>query len=197
MDDREGCGPPDRHMPSSVTIATCMVNTLVTFQANKFQSHISPHGFRFSLFNKKKNQRLRTDNKSDSGMNRTDLKTMLSNNCDKRSRGNQHKGAHYKIIGQKGLKESTWKNIHIKIHTYPLLPTNECLSPIYESPECQTDIYSGWGNWERVFSRDLFLCWIVFVFEHCSLFCLCWAEHNFYIFILVSTNLKLLLYFNY
>lgn len=35
-------GPSDRHMPSGVIIATCPVNTVVTFQLNKFQTLISP-----------------------------------------------------------------------------------------------------------------------------------------------------------
>lgn len=33
-----GCGPPHRRMPCSVSIAIRTVNTVVTFQVNKFQA---------------------------------------------------------------------------------------------------------------------------------------------------------------
>lgn len=48
-----------------------------------------------------------------------------------------------RLLVKGGTNESTSKNILIKIHTYPILPTNECLSPIYELRQCQADIYSG------------------------------------------------------
>lgn len=88
MDDRWERWPPDRHMPSSVSIATCMVNTLVTFQVNKFQSHISLYGFPFSSLNKKiyyRGQRT----KQESSVNLTDQNIMLSN--DIKSKENQYK----------------------------------------------------------------------------------------------------------
>lgn len=36
-----GRRPSDKHMPSSVIIATCIVNAVVTFQLKKFQTLIS------------------------------------------------------------------------------------------------------------------------------------------------------------
>ncbi len=84
---------------------------------------------------------------------------MLSNKCDKRSKEINIKEKIMRLLVKKGAtKKSTWKERPHQ-NTYPHLPTNECLWPIYESPVCQTDICTGWGSWERVFRRHLFFCW--------------------------------------
>lgn len=65
VDDRGGCGPPDRHMPGIAIIATCIVNTVVTFQVNKFQTHISLMvSLSSSLLSNKKKLLLRTENEA-------------------------------------------------------------------------------------------------------------------------------------
>lgn len=109
-----GCGPPHRRMPCSASIATRRVNTVVTFQVNKFQAQRCSHGF---LFLKSNKRRRHQGNRTDSV--RQELKRILT-------------GRRKVTCQRRGLKRSG----HIKTHSSSFIPTTERLSPFSESPEC-------------------------------------------------------------
>lgn len=136
-------GPSDRHMPSGVIIATCPVNTVVTFQLNKFQTLISPTVSLSTYLIQSENswyQWWRTE--PDTGVNLTDQ----TNNAFQVIK---IKEDNYDITCQNGAtRKSTWKQHKQNNKSSPF---SMCLT--HESLECQTDICTGWGSLGKHFQH--------------------------------------------